>query len=301
MPSDNPIIGAAEERKQRGRTCARFGAIEIVVMLLIGIVSLAVIIPAFQTTGRRPFSQAWRNIHQIALSLENYHSKHGAYPYDSRGPDYALYLLYIDAQANGWTLDAKFFDSYPHEQPSPDARWDHAAHRIVDSDFDYWNNPELDDAHLQGCISGCPAIVAIERPAPRSKVLLLATIDARIRSCQMPAGDYRKLFGTLWTSDCFLIANRELFDEWEEVGFPRGTQETSVWSGPRVDHRIVGNMIATYAYRGENLIGRNWTLPTGIMISESVTTDEIGRITGFTRQPTDWRTFWPGADRNHEE
>src|SRR4051812_606912 len=109
-----PTGGQIAVEDIEGKTCrstSRFRTIaNVLAILLVGTIALALILPALQTTGRRPRSQAWRNIRQIALSLTNYHAKHGAYPYDFRGPDYALYLLSIDAQANGWKLDATFFD-----------------------------------------------------------------------------------------------------------------------------------------------------------------------------------------------
>jgi hypothetical protein len=70
--------------------------------------------------------------------------------------------------------------SAPPERPSPDARWDHTARRIIDSDFDYWNNPDTDGG-LVKCLSGCPTVLVIERPAPGDKWQMLSTTDAHIR------------------------------------------------------------------------------------------------------------------------
>ncbi len=49
--------------------------------------------------------------------------------------------------------------------------------------------------------------------------------------------------------------------------------------------------MTAYSYHGDHLASRIWTAPTGT-ITESVTTDEIGRIVDFTREPADWRSFW---------
>ncbi len=290
MPSDDQLDAAVAEGKAFD-SASRFRSIKIVLaVVLVGTVGLTLILPAFQTTGRRPQSQAWRNLRQISLSLANYEYAYGAYPYDSRGADYALYLLYADAQAKGWTLDAKFFDSHPHERPTPDARWDHISGRIIDSDFDYWNNPDPDGLLAQHK-DGCPTVLVLERPAPGDKWLLFSTTEARIRSCGIPAGDYKKLFGTVETGN-FLVANRELFNEWQQVRLPAGIPGTSQSSGNQLDSEEAGDVTMSYTYSGDHLKQRTCVSPGGKII-DSVTTDEIGRITGLSREPADWRMVLP--------
>jgi hypothetical protein len=283
---------AVEDVEGRTRGSAyRFRATaNVLVALFIITIALALILPALQITGRRPRSQAWRNLHQLGLSLANYHYKHGAYPYDSRGPDYALYLLYADAQANGWTLDAAFFDSHPHDQPRPEAKWDHAAGRIIHSDFDYWNNPDPHGA-LTRRLYSCPMVLVLERPAPGVKSLLFSTTDARISSCGVPEGEYKKLFGSVVAGE-FLVATPELFDEWEQVRLPADIQGSSHATGRHTDFEQAGGVVISYAYRGDHLAQRTYTSPSGTII-DTVTTDEIGRITGIGREPADWRKILP--------
>jgi hypothetical protein len=65
----------------------------------------------------------------------------------------------------------------------------------------------------------------------------------------------------------------------------------SIW-GIRTVRRTYGNINVYYEYEGGELIRRIYDSPAGKII-DSVTTDDVGRIIAFRREPDNWQSFWP--------
>lgn len=291
MPTDNETT---DDRSARNSPCLsrRLDAVaKVVFVLLVATVALIFILPALQPAPPRR-SQAWLNLRRISLALSNYCYHHGAFPYDPRGGDYSLYQLYRDMVANGEGLDPSIFDSHPHDRPRREARWDHALGRIVDSDFDYWNGSKAEVGDLEFGSYRYPTIFVVERPGPDDRRVYIWTSNAMIGSCRVPAGGHHKLFGTLQSGE-FLIANRELFDEWSQLHLPSGIPGTMRCTGNSLDfEESAGGVRISYVYQGERLKQRMFIVPDGEII-DTVTTDDIGIITGLSREPADWHKIVP--------
>jgi len=257
------------------------------------VVLVALLLPAIQGPRKWRPSQAWKNLRQIRLAIENYCYANGSLPYDPKGPEYALYVLCTD-------LPASCFDSYPHKKPDAEARWDHAEKRLVGSDFEYINLPDIDRWSGQ-------MIVLAEKPHESYRSIMLLRCDGYETQCEAPSGSSREVLGNWDSSDNFLFKDYELFRKWESVPLPRTDHgyttatseaaEGSIWNS-RVVHRSFGRINVYYEYQQGEIVRRIFDSPEG-KITDVVTTDELGRIVAFTRNPGDWESFWP-VDREQE-
>jgi hypothetical protein len=230
---------------------------------------------------------------QIGRALQDYWYSGRALPYDPKGPEYALYQLSKD-------LPASCFDAFPDDNPRPEARWDDAEKRLVNSDFEYINRPNVDR-------SFGPLIVLVEKPQPGYRAVMLLRGDGRITHCKKPRGSARELFDTWDSSDDFLVKGQRLFESWESVPLPAKEEYSlatsdaaagSIW-GTRTIRRNYGSIKVYFDYEGGELIRRTFDSPAGKII-DSVTTDEMGRIIAFNREPDNWQSFWPIKDATKE-
>jgi len=245
------------------------------------------LISAVQGPGKWRPTQAWKNLRQIRLALENYSYTHGSLPYDPKGPEYALYVLADD-------LPASCFDSYPHNKPESEAKWDHDQKRLIDSDFEYLNLPDIDRRSGQ-------KIILAEKPNKSSQSISLLRCDGLTTQCKVPSDSSRDLLGNWDSRDDFLVKGDDLFLEWESVPLPQSeggystatsqAAQGSIWN-TRTVHRAFGRVNVYYEYRRGELVRRTFDSPEG-KITDTVTTDELGRIVAFTREPKDWQAFWP--------
>ena len=109
------------------------------------------------------------------------------------------------------------------------------------------------------------------------------------------------ILGNWDASDDFLVKGDEVFRDWESVPLPQTgggystatsqAAEGSIWN-TRTVHRAYGQINVHYEYKRGELVRRTFDSPEG-QITDMVTTDELGRIVAFTREPKEWKTFWP--------
>jgi hypothetical protein len=249
-------------------------------LCVIAAIAAALILPTKQTVRDWRPHQSWKNLRQISIALATYSDRYGSLPYDPKGPEYALYPLAED-------LPASCFDSYPHDDPTPQAQWDHANKRLINSDFEYANVPDVDYWSRM--------IVVVEAPSPSHQSVSLLRADGAITHCVTPAGSSRDLLGSWDSLDNFLVKGDELFREWEAVPLPREggvSHSRSNVAGGQILQTSYGQITISYQYEQRNLAIRRFVSPEGT-ITDTVTTDELGRIVAFDREPQDWKSFWP--------
>ena len=236
--------------------------------------------------GSRGPTKRLLNLRQVRQALWEYRSDHESLPYDPRGPDFALYLLapYISEAS---------FDSYPYDDPQPDAKWDHAQKRLPNSDFHYLNPPDT-----EACIGS--TVICVEDPNELPENALFLLLDGDIPFYRPPDDSMRELLGSVIRSDHFFIKTYDVLKEWESVPLPAGEEETETSSTPalgafgnsRTILRRNGSIQIRYAYHDGKLIHRRFIAPEG-EITDTVETDSNGRIVSFKREPPDWKSFWP--------
>lgn len=247
---------------------------------------VAMLLPAVQQVGSRPLPQLHRNMRQIVIALATYEAKYGAFPYDPRGAEYALYKLSGD-------LPAAAFDGYPRKQPRAEARWDHAQGRLEQSDIEYLNPPRL---------QGSPShwVLLAEKPQEGYDSVILVTGEGSRTACRAPERTSNDLLGNRETSDHFLIKDQVLYREWESVPLPPGRMtsrgnsqvaEGSIWNTRDVQHDY-GSVQVEFEYQNGELVKRTFRSAAGT-ITDQVATDALGRIVAFEREPKNWEDFWP--------
>ena len=253
---------------------------------LVLVLLVAMLLPAVQQVGSRPIPQVYRNMRQIVIALATYEAKHGAFPHDPRGAEYALYRLSAE-------LPASVFDGYPRRQPRAEARWDHTQGRLEQSDFEYLNPPRL---------QGSPShwVLLAEKPQEEYDSVILMTGDSGRPSCRTPEKTSKDLLGNWETSDQFLIKDEVLYREWESVPLPQGRMSShgnswvadgSIWNTRDTQHDY-GRVQIDFEYKNGELVKRTFRSPEGT-ITDQVTTDALGRIVAFEREPANWKDFWP--------
>jgi hypothetical protein len=144
-------------------------------------------------------------------------------------------------------------------------------------------------------------IILAEKPNESYQSVSLLRCDGITTHCKAPSDSSRELLGNWDSSDDFLVKGDDLFREWEFVPLPQTADgystatsqaaEGSIWN-TRTVHRAFGRINVYYEYHGGELVQRKFNSPEGT-ITDTVTTDELGRIVAFTRAPKDWETFWP--------
>ena len=93
---------------------------------------------SLQGSISRGISPGRRNILSIRHALYIYNYEYGELPYDRRGPEFALYKL------KPFVEDVNLFRCPIGDKinPGPPA-WDDANHRLLNSDYDYINQPGI--------------------------------------------------------------------------------------------------------------------------------------------------------------
>lgn len=271
-----------EQENRIGEIDSRRRSTSSVFVWLLGLFVLAVVVllllPAVQMAGKWRPTQAWINLDTVGLALDNYRYAHGTLPYDARGPEYALYAL-ADC------LPATCFDGFPRDNPKAEAWWDHDQKRLVNSDFEYLNREGLDGSSRQ-------MIMLAEKPHKPYTHVYLVLSGGIVTYGKSPSDSSRVFLGNWETSDNFLIIGVDLFRKWEAVPLPRsGGGSTTSKNSRRIQSKI-GDVTINYEYRRGELVRRIFHSPEGTII-DTVTTDELGRIIEFTREPKDWESFWP--------
>ena len=231
--------------------------------------------------------QSWRNLGAVGTALNRYRLSNGFLPYDARGPDYALYLLsdYVSAPC---------FNTLPHHRVNTRARWDHVNKRLIGSDLEYLNMQFIgrEDASL---------IVLSEVPQDSERWIWAVTCDGRAVSCRRRKVATGSLVGNFVSQDEFIFKERGVLLEWEAVPLPLTDQggvtvESDASEGAtrrlrRASHDF-GRIVVEYDYEGGELVRRTFQSPNGTIV-DTITTDELGRIVAFTRDPSEWERFWP--------
>lgn len=174
QPSAPRVIKSSAE--QARTVAAAVGVIGLLLYLML---------PAAQGVRPRGAPQNRKNLKQVGIALHNYLSDHGTFPVHPGGSDAALYLLkpYLAATA---------FDLEPTSKPTPEARWDDVARRLVDGDLVYANrvlSPSEPMSHT--------VIAAQKATRPDGRLILLA--DGSARWSDGPPGPVEELFGKPFT------------------------------------------------------------------------------------------------------
>lgn len=237
-------------------------------------------IPKVQPTRKRPIPQAWKNMREIALALHSYRAEHGRLPYDPRGSDHALYAL-------ADIIPASHFDTHPHRNPRPEAYWNHEQERLVASDVEYLN-PDIS-------VDPSAALVVLIERKPERRSVLLGLSSGFATHAECPDGDCWDLLGSWETWDGFLVADGQLYRDWNTLEPPRSTGDTMNYSGAKLRSVTASGVRIAYEYDGEHLRKRTWRFPRGI-VSEILKTDRLGRIVSLRREPSDWETIAPASD-----
>ena len=246
---------------------------------------IVISIPYFQQARSRRPGQAEFHLRQIRDALLTYSEVHVTFPFDSRGPDFALYRLSMH-------LPAACFNSHPHQKPRPQAQWNHVEQRLVESDFEYLNLPGVGR-------SPRGRIIMAEKVDTSERSIRLLQSDGLITSYAAFSNASQDVIGSWTTADQFLIKDDELLRIWEGIALPQGPEHSTHVSASDAESpssylmttRRVGDVSVYYEYDRGRLRRRVFESPNATVV-DLVSTDHIGRITELKREPANWRTVW---------
>mgnify|MGYP007073194311 CR=1 FL=1 len=240
--------------------------------LLIGAVAVTFLCLRIEENRRREkLLLPRRQLRQLLLGIHNYHSIHSAFPYDERGPRYALYLVHTHL-----------------DDPQVPLNWDHDHQRLDEPGIEYRNNP-----------SGSPQwdrFILMSTIPEFPETILLAYASGGISSYECLDTPDRSLLDSCETVDGFLVADADTLQEWNITRPDPGvswSQTTNVTAeGARRISATAGDFSFRYVIAKGRLSQCTITTPKGT-ITEHITTDRFGRISGISRSPENWRELLP--------
>ncbi len=259
-----------------------------VVFSLIAVLVLLAI-PALQSTRKRGRSQAYTNLKQIGVAIQNYKAAHGSFPSSADNGAAALYALKEN-------VPATVFDAEPYRRPSPDACWNQKTGRIDNSDFEYLTPPDPANPNWH-------QVVAVENTGKSDDSFMVLLADGRITFARAPLGRPRDFVDTYESWDNFLIDGQQLFDLWQSFppeqtgGTSAATSDAatgSIWNS-RTTIRSWGDFVVEYEFKNGGLATRTTRSPFGTVV-DHVTVDAYDRIVAIERQPENWRDMVGGTE-----
>ncbi len=279
--------GSPAESRKLSRPFS-IAAIVGAVLLLIVAVSLAQYYLT-RPAGRREIGYTSQyHMDRILKALHAYRATYGTFPFHERGPDYALYGLRD-------LIDASVFDGRPRKDAGDRAAWDARLKRLVHSDFEYLNErdfvPSVESQR----------VVMMTKPFHVPGWVVLGMADGRSVWHKLRKPPASAVLGNWLTEDEFLIADRQVFEDWNKTHhFSRSTprQGQTGLEKEYGDHELIrasdGKKTIEYEYSGHRLSGCRISNEQGTIV-ETIKTDDFGRITGIARSPDDWESISPSS------
>jgi hypothetical protein len=214
-------------------------------------------------------NNATRNLRDIVNALYEYQRANKMLPYSERGEGASLFLLQP-------LIGAAAFDVRSPKDKKPHAQWDAKSQQLVNGNVSYLNEPQTK-------LDSWRVILACDFDDARK---LYATGDGVIRGTKEPIPT-PALVGSWVTREDFIVVGKSTFDNWCETHPLNGFAElTFVDEGRNPTDAILddGSKVH-YSYEDGRLKGCKITTASGRRITETIQTDQYGRIVGISRSP----------------
>jgi hypothetical protein len=117
----------------------------------------------------------------VANALSAYHQDHACFPYDDRGPDYALYALHD-------LLEASDFAQENDDGTTPAAFWDHEEHRLHGGEALYLNQADVREAKR---------VILVFPPKPGKQTIHMILADCFWDSSDLASPTHEALLGSI--------------------------------------------------------------------------------------------------------
>lgn len=220
---------------------------------------------------------AWENLKYVYLAISRYREFHGRLPYDERGGDYALFKLKneLDESRFKASNSGNFF-SGPY--------WDHENERLVESDFEYLNDPT-------GKCGPYQIMLVEKQPADEADHVLVCLGRGKVRRCRPTTPTPAGMLGYYATIDGFWIEDADVYELWESIYLYGDAEYQFTNEDGRITRASKGEMHTDYEYENGVITARIWATPNGT-IRDDIETNELGKIVRVRRTPENWRDIW---------
>jgi len=243
-----------------------------VVLFCLAAASVVLTLPAIQSPFKRSLSPAVKKLREIESAIAKYRHIHGHLPHDERGQEFALYKLHPFLSADAFQL---------MDEDGPTPRWDHDTEQLRGADVIYINQPLADSAESQ--------LFLIATPEANATWTYTAYTGFGPFTADFAAPPDKQVLGSFRTVDDLHVLGTELYHDLSVTHVVSGNQWTTTSNSEKglLSASVAGRSMK-YELQGGRLQTCTITTQRGT-VTEILTTDNFGQITGVTRGPDNWR------------